>query len=74
MSTEKVNFYVEGMHCSSCQNKIEGAFRENFQLGCSVDLKENKVTAEVGDNSPIELKKCLDQLGFRVVKISKDND
>jgi copper chaperone CopZ len=60
-------FKVEGMKCGGCKSKIETAFGEfNSDVTAAVNLEEKTVTVSFDDQSPLELKKTIEEAGFNV--------
>lgn len=70
MDNQSINFYIDGIKCSGCEDKIKKAFKEEFGVECEIDLQQKKVRVPSQSHSPVEYKKCLDRLNFDVLKIS----
>ncbi len=60
-------FKVEGMKCGGCKSKIENALSD-FDAGIetSVDLENKTVTVSFEDQSPLDIKKTIEEAGFNV--------
>ena len=65
------SFQVEGMNCNSCVNKIEKGLSD-LSKDVEVNLDEKNVTVSfVSDRAtPMQLKKQIEQIGFKVTKMS----
>ncbi|MAF77420.1 MAG: heavy metal transporter [Halobacteriovoraceae bacterium] len=70
---KKNKFNVEGIHCGSCVNKIETAFQTLEGLeSSSINKDSGEVVTESQDSlSPMSIKKCIEELGFKVNGFSK---
>ena len=66
-----VNFQVEGMNCNSCISKIENALSD-LSKEVKVNLEEKNVTVSFvpEEATPLQLKKQIEQIGFKVSKMS----
>lgn len=66
-----VNFQVEGMNCNSCVSKIENGL-SNISKEVKVNLEEKNVTVSFvpEEATPMQLKKQIEQIGFKVSKMS----
>jgi copper chaperone CopZ len=66
-----VNFQVEGMNCNSCVSKIENGL-SNLSKEVKVNLEEKNVTVSFvpEEATPMQLKKQIEQIGFKVSKMS----
>lgn len=63
-------FYVEGMHCEHCKNRVQEAVNDIMGVFGIVDLKKGKVTvsyAETVDDEVIKAK--IERAGYAVTKI-----
>jgi len=71
MMNKTVNFQLEGMNCNSCVQKIENGLSE-LSKEVKVDLEEKKVTVSFTSEeaTPMQLKKQIEQIGFKVSKMS----
>ena len=61
---------IEGMHCENCKNRVERAINRIDGAVAKVDLK--KKTAVVSfdrDISDLEIRKAVEELDYKVVKI-----
>lgn len=68
-----LNLVVEGMKCNGCVSKIENHFQDQSlinQVNVTLERNEVKIT---GDESlsNMEIKKEVEDLGFRVASIKK---
>lgn len=66
-------FFIDGMHCQSCVAKIN-ANLTNLQgvKSFQVDLDNHSLTSEFSsDLSPMGIKKSVEELGFKVIKMEK---
>jgi len=71
---KKNKFNVEGIHCGSCVSKIEKGLGtlDGFLTG-AVDREAGVVFVESEDTlSPMTIKTCIEDLGFRVSSFSKE--
>lgn len=60
-------FKVEGMKCGGCKSKIEDAFSElDSEITAMVNLEAKTVTVSFEDQTPLELKKTIEEAGFSV--------
>jgi len=66
-----VNFQVEGMNCNSCVSKIENGLSD-LSKEVKVSLEEKKVTVSFmsEEATPMQLKKQIEQTGFKVSKMT----
>ena len=66
-----VNFQVEGMNCNSCVSKIENGLSD-LSKEVKVNLEEKNVTVSFvpEEATPMQLKKQIEQIGFKVSKMS----
>ncbi|RLA63390.1 MAG: copper chaperone [Epsilonproteobacteria bacterium] len=66
-----ISFQVEGMNCNSCVSKIENVL-SNLSKDVSVNLEEKKVTVSFlsEEATPMQLKKQIEQIGFKISKMT----
>ena len=66
-----VNFQVEGMNCNYCVKKIEKGLSD-LSKEVKVNLEEKNVTVSFTPDraTPMQLKKQIEQIGFKVTKMS----
>jgi copper chaperone CopZ len=66
-----VNFQVEGMNCKSCVQKIESGLSDiSKNVKVSLDEKSVVVSFQSEKSTPMQLKKQIEQIGFKVSKMS----
>jgi len=65
-----VNFQVEGMNCNSCVQKIENGLSD-LSKEVKVNLEEKNVTVSFlpEEATPMQLKKQIEHIGFKVSKM-----
>ena len=67
---EKKTFYVKGMHCEHCKNRIEESVNCIAGVSATVNLKKNQVLVEyetlVDDASIINQ---IDEMGYTVTSV-----
>ena len=67
---EKKTFYVKGMHCEHCKNRIEESVNCIAGVSATVNLKKNQVLVEyetpVDDTSIINQ---IEKLGYAVMSV-----
>ena len=67
---EKKTFYVNGMHCEHCKNRIEESVNCIAGVSATVNLKKNQVLVEyetpVDDASIINQ---IDEMGYTVTSV-----
>ena len=67
-----VTFYVEGMHCNKCVNKIEKniAFEKGVtDLKCDLDTHTAEVTFKDAKTNQANLEKAFDKIGMHAVAV-----
>lgn len=63
---------VEGMSCANCAQRIQNAFHARPDCWCTVNLQEGTVLVRMKTQLEDEkLRKTVEKLGYRVVKIYK---
>ena len=66
-------FKVEGMKCCGCKSKIEGALRDlDSGIEIQVNLEEKTVKVSFEDQSPLEIKKTIEEAGFNVTGMNAE--
>lgn len=73
MKTHTLQFYIQGMSCSSCVHRVEqGLLKQSFILNASVHLPTEKVTVTVTDKTDIEeVKGVIQGLGYKATSIQE---
>jgi len=75
MSTQKIEFQIENIHCQSCVSKIESFIRSlSTEIKTTVLISERKVILEMKENSKLELikiKQLFEQNHFKVSSFQK---
>lgn len=66
---KKIKFQVEGMSCNSCVSKIENGL-EIDSVDISLEEKTVSVVFDSDETTPMNLKKQIEGLGFKVSKMS----
>ena len=65
-------FYVEGMHCEHCKNRVEEIVNDIANVAGSVNLKKGELTVSYADNVEDELIKArIERAGYSVKKIER---
>lgn len=71
---KNLKFDVEGIHCGSCVSKIESNLsRVNHVEAVKASKEQQLVNVQGNDSlSAMKVKSSLEELGFNVLKMSKE--
>lgn len=66
----KKAFYVDGMHCEHCKNRVQEAVNDIVGVAGIVDLKKGKVIVSYAEDVDDEMiKEKIERAGYSVTKI-----
>jgi len=73
-SVEKLTLAVSGMTCTHCANAVERAIRETGGVASAgVDLKTGAATVTGRDLDVDAMKRAIEELGYKVVAVERQN-
>ncbi|MEK7435138.1 MAG: heavy-metal-associated domain-containing protein [Cyanobacteriota bacterium] len=71
--SKKIKLIIEGMHCSSCSNKLETAFVQNLEnlehISINVPSGYAELELKNDDFSEKSLRRIIDKAGFSLQEI-----
>ncbi len=71
-SKNKIKVYIDGMNCSHCSARVEGAFNTLPRTKAKVDLEEKcAYISTSSDFSDEAIKAIVEKTGFTFVKIER---
>jgi len=63
----KVVLKVDGMHCEGCKKRVENVLNKKGLNNIKVSLENKKVEYETTDNNIEEVKKGIEDIGFKII-------